>query len=333
MRNGFPILRLATLPLGEAFFRGSPCSIMSNTFAYDVPSNRCLSRRDSAAFLGICALILLPLALLAQGHSNEILLWPNGAPGAEGKTGDEIVKTSGNGDHRVSHINKPSVTVYLPPPDKATGAAIIIAPGGGHSFLSIDSEGYNVAQRLSDHGVAGFVLKYRLARETNSTYTVDRDEMADMRRSIRLVRSRAGEWAVNPSRIGVMGFSAGGELAFKAAMIFDNGIADAPDPIDRQSSKPDFQALIYPGNSRAIEPSSNSPPVFLACGNNDRPDISQGLASVYLKFKQVNVPAELHIYTGVGHGFGWRPDAKGPTSTWIDRFYEWLGQRGFLKKE
>jgi endo-1,4-beta-xylanase len=234
--------------------------------------------------------ILLPLSLLAEGNSNEILLWPNGAPGAEGKSGEEIVKTSGNGDRRVSHINKPSITFYVPPPDKATGAAVIIAPGGGHSFLSIDSEGYNIAQWLSEHGVAGFVLKYRLARETNSTYTLDRDEMADMRRSIRLVRSRAGEWGVKPERIGVIGFSAGGELAFKAAMVFDNGTPDAPAPIDRQSSKPDFQALIYPGNSKSIDPSSNSPPVFLACGNNDRPDISQGLASVYLSSNKSMCP-------------------------------------------
>lgn len=272
------------------------------------------------------------MVMPAQDKHDEILLWPNGAPGSEGKTGDEIIVPAGGGEHRVSHINKPSLTAYLPAPEKATGAAVIIAPGGGHSFLSIDSEGYNVARWLSEHGVAGFVLKNRLARETNSTYTIDGDEMADMRRAIRLVHSRSAEWGLKSGRLGVMGFSAGGELAYKAAMVFDAGTNAAADPIDRESSKPDFQALIYPGNSKGIEPINTSPPVFLACGNNDRPDISQGLATVYLKFKQANVPAELHIYVGVGHGFGWRPNAKGGAYTWIEQFHEWMDQRGLLKK-
>jgi len=301
---------------------------MTSTFANAV----FLRGHKVSSLLAGCALLLLPFSLPAQDKHEVVLLWPNGAPGSEGKTGDEIVQNAGAGEHRVSHINKPSLTVYLPAPDKATGAAVIIAPGGGHRFLSIDSEGYNVAQWLSEHGVAGFVLKNRLAHETNSTYTVEGDEMADMRRSIRLVHSRAEEWGLKPGRLGVMGFSAGGELAYHAAMVYDSGTNDAPDPIDRQSSKPDFQALIYPGNSKGIEPTNTSPPVFLACGNNDRPDISQGLATVYLKFKQVNVPAELHIYVGVGHGFGWRPNAKGGAYTWIEQFHDWMGQSALLKK-
>jgi acetyl esterase/lipase len=286
--------------------------------------------RRSLMFL---AMFLLPIAVLGSGTLNEILLWPDGAPGSAGKTNEEVVKINQPaGDHVITSVNKPSIMIFLPAPDQVTGAAVIIAPGGGHRELWMDHEGYNVARWLSEHGIAAFVLKYRLARATNSTYTVDGDELADMQRAIRLVRSRAPTWDVDPNRLGVMGFSAGGEVAYLSAMHYDDGTAGASDPIDRQSCRPDFQALIYPGNSRRIEPATNSPPAFLACGSNDRPDISEGLATVYLKFKQAGVPAELHIYAGVGHGFGLRPGDSGPASKWLDRFDEWLGQSGFLKK-
>ncbi len=280
-----------------------------------------------------CALILLPIAVLGAGTPDEILLWPNGAPGSEGKTSDETVRIAQpSGDHVITSVNKPSITPFFPIVTRAAGAAVIIAPGGGHAELWIDHEGYNVARRLNESGITAFVLKYRLARATNSTYTVDGDELPDMQRAIRLVRSRAKEWGVDPHRLGVMGFSAGGEVAFLSAMHFDDGKHDAPDAIDRQSCKPDFQALIYPGNSRRIEPTSDSPPAFLVCGSKDRTDISEGLATIYLKFKHADVPAELHIYSGVGHGFGLRPTNTGPVSKWPDRFVDWLDQGGFLKK-
>jgi len=290
-------------------------------------------RAGRAVLRKISGVFLLPVAVLAAGDPNEILLWPLGAPGSEGKTNEEVVRIAQPSGHRVvTSVNKPSIRPYLPAPGLATGAAVIVAPGGGHRELWIDHEGCNVAQWLSEHGVAAFVLKYRLAKATHSTYTVDGDELADMQRAIRLVRSRAGEWGLDSNRLGVVGFSAGGEVAFLAAMHFDNGAPGASDPIDRQSCKPDFQALIYPGNLRRIEPTTNSPPAFLACGGNDRADISQGLATVYLKFKQAGVPVELHIYAGVGHGFGLRSGKTGPVSKWIDQFHEWLEQNGFLKK-
>jgi acetyl esterase/lipase len=291
------------------------------------------SRSRWAIPFGVWAVLMLPVAVLAAGHPAEILLWPDGAPGSEGKTGAESVRIyKPTGDHVVTGVNKPSITPYLPSRRRATGAAVIVAPGGGHIELWVDHEGHNVARWLSDHGIAAFVLKYRLAKATNSTYTVDRDELADMQRALRLVRSRAAEWNVDPNRLGVVGFSAGGEVAFLSAMHFDDGTPGSPDPVARQGCKPDFQALIYPGNSKRIEVTSNSPPAFLACGSNDRADISQGLAEVYLKFKQAGVPVELHIYSGVGHGFGIRATNTGPVSKWPDRFYEWLGQGGFLKQ-
>jgi endo-1,4-beta-xylanase len=161
---------------------------------------------------------------------------------------------------------------------------------------------------------------------------VDDHALADLRRAIRLVRSRAPEWNVNTSRVGVMGFSAGGELAALASMSFDGGNKEAADAIERESSKPEFQALIYPGSSRRFAPIKESPPVFIVCGYKDRPDISQGMAEVYLKFKQVGVPAELHIYASAGHGFGMRDKNTDAAGKWPTRFEEWLGDLGFLQK-
>jgi acetyl esterase/lipase len=277
--------------------------------------------------------LLLPIAAMAAAAPREILLWPNGAPGSEGKTGPETIRIDAKtGDHVISNVNKPSITPWLPPAGEATGAAVIVAPGGGHRELWVDHEGRNPARWLSDYGVAAFVLKYRLSKAPHSTYTVDRDELADIQRAIRLVRSRAGAWGVDPHRLGVMGFSAGGELAGLAAMRFDSGKPASPDPIDHQSSRPDFQALIYPGRSWRLKPATNAPPAFLACGSSDRRDISEGLARLYLRFKRAGVPVELHIYSGVHHGFGLRPTTTGPVSKWIDRFYDWMAQSGFLKK-
>ncbi len=279
----------------------------------------------------LVASLLLPTAAFASGEPNEIPLWPGGAPGSEGKTAKEVIEGK-VGERNVHGIHYPSLTPYLPAKEKATGAAVIVIPGGGHRVLAIDHEGYNVAQWLSERGIAGFVLKYRLARETNSTYQVDIHGLADTQRAIRLARSRAQEWGINPARVGVMGFSAGGELAGLASMRFDSGNQAATDPVDRQGAKPDFQALIYPGGSRNIVPTKDSPPVFLACAYNDRPDIAEGLANVYLRFRQAGVPAELHSYSTGGHGFGLRATNHRPVGQWMARFEEWLADGGFLKQ-
>ena len=280
--------------------------------------------------------LFLTLALLpAAGFADEpaeILLWPKGAPGSEGKTDTEVVEKSASGERKVWSIHQPSLTPFLPPKGQATGAAVIIAPGGAHRFLCVDHEGYNLAQWLSERGIAAFVLKNRLAKETNSTYKIEVEALADTQRAIRLVRSRAAEWGLQPQRVGVMGFSAGGELAALASARYDSGNPSATDPVERQGSKPDFQALIYPGRSRDIVPTKDSPPVFLACGFNDRQDISEGLAEVYLRFKKAGVPAELHIFANAGHGFGVRASNHGASAAWPARFAEWLDDRGFLQK-
>jgi len=274
---------------------------------------------------------VLTVAAAAAEIPKEIPLWPKGAPGSDGKTASEVVVKSDSGELRVSSIHHPSLTPYLPAKDKATGAAVLVIPGGGHRLLAITHEGYNVGEWLAERGIAAFVLKHRLAREEGSTYKIEVESFADAERAMRLVRSRAQEWNIDPARVGAMGFSAGGELVAQIAARFDTGKPDAADPIERQPSRPVFQALIYPGRSVDIQPTKDSPPAFLAAAYNDRQDIAEGLAEVYLRFKRAGAPAELHMYSTGGHGFGLRPANKRPVGSWMLRFEEWLAESGFLK--
>src|SRR5580692_9154812 len=174
--------------------------------------------------IAFCVSLLISSMAPAADHP-EIRLWANGAPGSEGKTAKEVDEppTKDHGYFKVTSVHNPSITVYLPPAATATGAAMVIGPGGGHQFLNFDQEGTYVAEYLNSIGVAAFVLKYRLAREPGSTYKVDEHALADAQRAIRLIRSRAEEWHVNPARVGIMGFSAGGEVAALASTRFDAG--------------------------------------------------------------------------------------------------------------
>jgi endo-1,4-beta-xylanase len=267
-------------------------------------------------------------AQLPKTLPEKIPLWPKGAPGSEARAA-EAEKIEGA---NICNVHNPTLTPYVPAAEKSTGTAVIICPGGGHSKLCLGHEGYALAEWFRDRGIAAFVLKYRLAREKGSTYTVQDHAMADTRRAIRLVRSRADEWHIKPDRIGILGFSAGGELAAYAAMKSDAGNKEATDAIERQSSRPDFQALIYPGSTGTFKVEAGMPPVFLAAGINDRPDISEGLATLYLKYKAAKIPAELHLFANAGHGFGYRVDAKpSAASRWPERFTEWLTDSGLMK--
>jgi acetyl esterase/lipase len=278
----------------------------------------------------LAALLLLAAPRLPAASETVVPVWPGEVPGSAGRTDPEKVRLTETGEHVISNIHQPNLTVYLPAPGKGNGAAVVVCPGGGHRELWVDHEGHAVARWLAERGIAAFVLKYRLARDTGSTYRVEVEALADAQRALRLVRSRAKEWGVDPARLGIMGFSAGGELAGLAARQFDEGEGKSSDPVSRQGCKPAFQALIYPGRSQTIEPAAGHPPAFLLCGFDDRPDISEGIAQVYLKFKKAGVPAELHVYTGAGHGFGQRATNKGPVAAWLDRFHDWLGGSGFL---
>lgn len=267
------------------------------------------------------------MAELPKNIPTAIPLWPKGAPGFESRVNDVEELTGDN----VCNVHNPTLTPYVPEPAKSTGTAVIICPGGGHSKLCLGHEGYALAEWFRDRGIAAFVLKYRLAREKGSTYTIQDHSMADTRRAMRLVRSRAAEWHLKSDRIGILGFSAGGELAAYLAMKHDAGQKDAADIIEQQSCRPDFQALIYPGSSGTFTAEPGMPPVFIAAGYSDRPDISEGMATLYLKYKAAKVPAELHLFANAGHGFGYRHNAKpSAASRWPDRFKEWLVDSGLL---
>ncbi|MEO8114947.1 MAG: alpha/beta hydrolase [Phenylobacterium sp.] len=263
--------------------------------------------------------------------AQPIPLWPQGAPGSEHQAGAERVRITDLGEHVVSNIHVPSITAYLPDPAKATGAAVIVAPGGGYRELWMDHEGYRVAQWLQDRGIAAFVLKYRLPAQEDSPYTVEGAALPDIQRAIRLVRSRAGDWNLDPGRIGVLGFSAGGNLAVLAGTRPGGGPPDAADPIDRLSARPAFMALIYPSIPAGLTLTKDTPPAFLLCGEEDSPAISQGLAEFYLALRRAGGSAELHVLTGAGHGFGVRDSNSPAVSGWLSRFQEWLDARGLLR--
>ena len=284
----------------------------------------------------------LPSMLLAAGvalagstalsslQPEEIPLWRNGAPGSEGKTAPEVISET-DGVRRVSSIHHPSITVHLPPLEAATGAAVIVLPGGGHRYLSIDNEGHAVARWLSERGIAGIVLKYRLAREAGSDYRVEVHALRDAQRALRLVRSRAREWNIDPERVGLLGFSAGGEVVNYAAARFDSGKADADDPVEREGSRPAFQALLYSGSlGTDADPPRDAPPAFLCVAVDDRGP-ARTAVSLFQKLRDAGISAELHVYATGGHGFGMR-DRPFPITGWPVRLREWLSDQGFLKK-
>jgi endo-1,4-beta-xylanase len=277
--------------------------------------------------LAACFVAAMAGRTLAEETPAVIHLWDNGAPGFESrKDMPEVAVQWG-----IAGINNPSLTVFLPPQGRATGAAAVIVPGGGHRMLVVDLEGYALAKWLASKGVAGFVLKYRLAKDQTakeSPYRIDVEELQDTTRALRLVRSRAAEWGVDPGRIGVIGFSAGGHLAAMASMRFDPGNPASADPVERVSSRPAFQVLVYPGEPEQIEPTRDSPPAFLVAGSED--NLADGLSSAWLRFKKAGVSAELHIYAGVGHAFNFRPNPH-PVGTWGDRMFDWIADSGFLK--
>jgi endo-1,4-beta-xylanase len=266
---------------------------------------------------------------ILRNGASEIAIWPDGASGSEGKANREKIKLFA-GEKVISGIHHPSIIPYIPSPENATSLAVIIAPGGGHKELWIDHEGHNPASFFCELGIASFVLKYRLASEAHSTYSIQEHALADMQQAIRFVRSHAEEWEINTDRIGVMGFSAGGELAGLAAMHFDHGNKSAFNKLAQQSSYPNFQALIYPAGTNRFKASKFSPPLFLLCGDDDR-EISTGVAKMHQMYKEAGISVELHNYPDTGHGFGLRKNNSAVIAKWPERFVEWLSALGFLK--
>ncbi len=290
--------------------------------------------------------IVLAIAILSTslsfGEPKTELLWPDGAPGAKGDA---------DGD-------KPSITIYLPPKDKATGASVVICPGGGYGHLAMDHEGHQIARWLNSFGVAGFILQYRHSR-SGAGYQHPMP-LLDAQRAIRTVRSGAKKWGIDPRRIGILGFSAGGHLTSTAGTHFDAGNLDAKDPIDRVSCRPDFVVLIYPvisltedwthvgsrnnllGNdadAKLIESLSNekqitpqTPPTFLVHTWEDTVVPAENSIHFYLALRKAKVPAEMHIYLRGQHGFGLGKEGMAAAS-WPGLCQEWMKAQDFLKKD
>ena len=281
----------------------------------------------------ICSFIVFSSFAVATERGEEIRLWPKGAPGSEGETGQEVFQASDNPKlpKRFTVVHYPSIYVFLPDKEKANGMAVVVAPGGGHSQLVIDKEGWDIADWLNKNGIAAFVLKYRLARAPGSHYTVPGEALPDAARAMRLVRSRAKEWSVDPGRIGFMGFSAGGEVAALIETRFDAGNDSAPDPSDRISSRPDFAVVVYPGfRPGTITVPKDAPPTFLVCADDDRSHVVTTV-NLYLDLEKQGVSSEMHIYASGAHGFGMR-QSQLPVATWPDRLREWMVDRKLMKQ-
>jgi acetyl esterase/lipase len=300
--------------------------------------------RITAIVLGLC--LAFGLGSASKGAETPpprtLELWPGTPPAEFGKVGEEKLEIGKDGINRVSNVTRPTITVFRPSPDKDTGASIVICPGGGYNILAINHEGEDVARWLNTIGVTGIVLKYRIPRRQGTPGEVAPPQaLMDAQRAMGLVRSKAGEFGIDPKRIGLLGFSAGGHLAAWASTNFEKRSYDAVDDADKVDCRPDFTALIYPayllkgkgwsGPEMAdeIQVSSQTPPTFLAHAGND-PVTVEASVRYHLALKRANVPTELHVYASGGHGFGMKPIDK-PIVEWPKRLEEWMRSRGLLK--
>jgi acetyl esterase/lipase len=267
-----------------------------------------------------------------------IPLWQDAVPGALG----------------TDDADTPTLTVYLPTPSQATGAGIVVCPGGGYGGLAVDHEGHQVARLLTSRGVAAFILKYRLGPRYRHPAMLQ-----DVLRAIRTVRATADQYKVRANRIGVLGFSAGGHLASTAATMFDTGDPTAATPIGRTSSRPDFAVLVYPviqmggdvthkgSQNNLLGPgadadlvqklstdrqvTADTPPTFLFHTHEDSSVPSENSVLFYLALKRAGVPAELHVYEKGQHGVGLAP-ADRVLRTWTDRLFDWMEGRGLFAR-
>jgi acetyl esterase/lipase len=291
---------------------------------------RFLRTRLAAKWLAVCACVVAFLALGRAARSSEVIaLWSNGAPGSETRRHESEQEK----DWWVRNIHNPSLTVVRPAAGKANGTAVVIAPGGGHRELVFKAEGLEPAEYLAKLGVTAFALKYRLAREAGSSYTLDEHVSADVHRAMRLVRSNAAQWGLDPARIGIMGWSAGGELAAMVAYRPIPANPNADDPIDRVSAAPDFQILIYPGSYGIPEelPATSPPAFFLAAVDDKQP--AQLLTKLTEQYRKLNRPAELHLLPQGGHAFnmGQRSEYVA-VREWPQLLADWLKDRGLLER-
>jgi acetyl esterase/lipase len=295
-----------------------------------------------AVFLSPIVLFVGVAAARAAEKPLVVDVWPGKAPGETKPIGEETIRPAKSpvGPIKImSNVSKPTLTVFRPAKDKDTGAAVVICPGGGYNILAWDLEGEEVATWLNSIGVTGILLKYRVPRRPDQA----KDKppigpLQDAQRALSLVRGKAKEWQLDPKRIGILGFSAGGHLAASAATNFDKRAYEAMDDIDKINCRPDFTVLIYPAylltkDEKEFAPEirvrKDCPPTFFAHASND-PIPSDNSVKMYLALKRASVPSELHVYASGGHGFGLRPTDK-PCSTWPQRCADWMRSQGLLK--
>ncbi|MBI5385187.1 MAG: alpha/beta hydrolase [Verrucomicrobia bacterium] len=296
------------------------------------------------AFISLI-LAVLATSTLAATSPGPILLWPQGAPGEKGDLGEEKDLTkptdgqvAGKSVIRLGNVAKPALTVYPAPKGKATGAAVVVCPGGGYHILAMDLEGTEVVEWLNSVGVTAVLLKYRVpARQGRERYDAP---LQDAQRAVSLMRHRAKEWGVDPARIGIMGFSAGAHLSAVCSTAYEQRRYEAVDAADQASCRPDFTMLIYPAyltvkteNDRIASEltiTSNTPPTFLAQTQDDTVRVESSVF-YYLALRNAKVPVEMHLYPTGGHGYGLRRSQHYVT-TWPQRAEEWMKALGLLGK-
>ncbi len=271
--------------------------------------------------------LALPSLALARPAPEVIHLWPNGAPGFE-KLKDIPERAH---DYWVRDVNNPSLTVFRPDKAKSNGCAVVVAPGGGFRELVFDAEGRQVADFLNPLGVTVFVLKYRLPNAPHSPYTLA-DVRQDAYRAMRLVRSHATEFSIDPNRIGFLGFSAGGQIAMMVAFDKGDGDPSAPDPIDRANGRPDFVMAVYPGGGVPNVVPADAPPAFLLAADDDEYGCDKVALSLYEKYRAVGASVEAHFIAQGKHAFNMGNRSQFlAIRHWPDRMADWMADRGFLK--
>jgi acetyl esterase/lipase len=268
-----------------------------------------------ATLLGLLA---LPCTA-AAADPPAIPLWENGPPGFESRKGEAEVVDKGT----ITNVHYPTLTAFLPEPSEANGAAIIVAPGGGLAKLGFQGGGVEPARFLADHGFAAFVLKYRLPREPGVPYKFEEHSLQDGQRAVRLVRSKAAELGIKPEKVGMLGFSAGGEVVSITSYRPGAGNPQAADPVDRLDGRPAFQMLVYPGPlGIPSKLPADAPPAFMVIAADD-PHTSVVINLMHL-FRESGTDYEAHIYARGGHGFGLRKSARQSLEHWPDRMLDWL---------
>lgn len=282
----------------------------------------------------------------AQPVSTPIRLWPGRAPGEKATMGEEKDmtrptdgKVDGKAVIRLGNVSNPTITVYRPDKQKDTGTAMVVCPGGGYHILAIDLEGTEICQWLNSLGVTAVLLKYRVpVREGQPRFAAP---LQDAQRALGMVRYHAADWGIDPNRIGIMGFSAGGHLSAALSTNFDKRTYPVVDAADKVSCKPDFTMLIYPayltvkeeGDKVAPElaVSASTPPALLIQTQDDGVRVESSLF-YYLALKNAGVPAEMHLYPKGGHGYGMRK-MEGNIAAWPKRAEEWLQTLGMLERK